>query len=455
MCAVKTSLKRVKYRKRAIGLAVIAGLVLVGALFSAWFSGPAYRGKSAAQWFALHRSASTAEQEDAKDAFQAMGEQGVPYLVSVLTRSDRGSLASRYGKLWSRLPQPFRTLLPDPPEETDQRIASGLLWTIRPSARVLLPRLEPWLSDPNHRHYTLALSLLGTIGEGGSNGVPFLVEALRSENARHRVFAVQSLRVLGAEARDAVPALIEALEDQSTRERAIVALGNIGPDAEAAVPYLERLLASNHRLPAAAALHSIVPETGGLRILIDALADPKSRLSAIHWLGEIGPSASPALDAMTAALRIESGRNLAGGPQSITIADAVRKISPHNRAVISILTEKLQETDRSYSQPSNAGIVTTTRYGVAVSTDLDRLNIASRLVWFEPSEPHGLQVLTETLRSAPDPGTRSFAAYALRQAGPGARAAIPALKSALRDSDETVRRSAVSALRKVDTPHAE
>ncbi|PYK02385.1 MAG: hypothetical protein DME23_01725, partial [Verrucomicrobia bacterium] len=63
-------------------------------------------------------------------------------------------------------------------------------------------------------------------------------------------------------------------------------------------------------------------------------------------------------------------------------------------------------------------------------------------------------VLIETLRSDPEPARRDFAAYTLRQAGPGAAAAIPALKAALHDKDETVRRAAASALRRMESPGA-
>ena len=86
------------------------------------------------------------------------------------------------------------------------------------------------------------------------------------------------------------------------------------------------------------------------------------------------------------------------------------------------------------------------------SAKSDRLNIAAELVRFDPAEPHGLEVLAETLRSDPEAGSRSFAAYVLRQAGPSARAAIPALKGALKDKDKTVRQAAASALRKIDVP---
>ncbi len=37
---------------------------------------------------------------------------------------------------------------------------------------------------------------------------------------------------------DAVPALIEALGDEGSREYAVIALGNIGPAAVAAIPTL-------------------------------------------------------------------------------------------------------------------------------------------------------------------------------------------------------------------------
>ena len=82
----------------------------------------------------------------------------------------------------------------------------------------------------------------------------------------------------------------------------------------------------------------------------------------------------------------------------------------------------------------------------------DRLNIAAELMRFDPAEAHELEILAETLGSDPEAGSRGFAAYVLRQAGPGARAAIPALKAALKDEDKTVRRAAGSALRKIEVP---
>jgi len=151
------------------------------------------------------------------------------------------------------------------------------------------------------------------------------------------------------------------------------------------------------------------------------------RLAAIGQLGELGPAAAPAVDVVLEALRTEERTGRAGVPQWISVAYALRRISPTNRAAIAILLQRLENAQ-----------------------GLDRLNIGTELVRFDPSESHGLEVLAETLRSDPEANNRDYAAYVLRQAGPGARAVIPALKAALTDTDERVRKAAASALRKVE-----
>ncbi|MBI2929098.1 MAG: HEAT repeat domain-containing protein [Verrucomicrobia bacterium] len=398
-----------------------------------------------------------AEREDGRDAFKALGDQAAPYLLSVLTRPQPFSRPkTAYAEFRSKLPLYLKRVLPDvSTEDTASLAADELLRAIRPSAKVLMPRLKPWLSNPKHSRHLQAVLLLGTVGDGASEAVPFLVQALQSTNQYRRRFAVQSLQNVGTEARAAVPALLGALYDAATVHRAIRALGNIGPEARDAVPHLERFLASTHRYVAAVALHKINPDGRGLRFLIEAAKDPSSRSDAAFWLGELGPAAAPALDIVLEALRAETGRNRVGGPAWITIADALHRISPTNRAVIPVLLEKLEDAEKLARLNIATGSVVRTAYGslpLSAIAKSDRLSIASRLVWFDPAEPHALEVLVETLRSDPEPGMREFAAYALRQAGPGARAAMPALKAALNDKHEGVRRSAASALRKIEQP---
>jgi HEAT repeat protein len=154
-------------------------------------------------------------------------------------------------------------------------------------------------------------------------------------------------------------------------------------------------------------------------------------LAAIGQLGELGPAAMPALDTLLEALRTEEQTGRAGLPEWIMVAEQLRRISPTNRAAIAILLQRLENAQ-----------------------GLDPLNIGTELVRFDPSESHGLEVLAETLRSDPEANYRDFAAYVLRRAGPGARAAIPVLKAALTDKDKGVRKAAASALRKIEPADA-
>lgn len=445
-----------KHRRLAVAAIVGVGAIAVFAIFRNWSARIAYDGKSVDDWFELNCRGSLAEREEAREAFQAMGDQAVPFLLSELTRPNYSALGkSHYDKLRSEFPRSLQQVLPRvSTEDTTRGEAHGLVSAIHPSAKALMPRLKPWLSNPKHPRYALALSVLGSVGDGASEGVPFLIQALQSTNRVLRTFAVQSLRNLGPAARSAVPALVAALDDPATRPRAIRALGNIGPDAQEAVPYLERLSeATTLEAPAAAAaLYKIDPESNGLRVLIEAGQNPQLSNVVIEELGNLGPAAAPALDTLIRTLRSEARQDRGGFSEWTRIAQAVHRISPTNRTVIPVLLEKLKDAEAAVKRDSGGGVRATNYSGyLAMSAKSDLLNTASWLVRFDPTEAHGLAVLLETLASDPTPGQREFAAYVLRQAGPGASAAIPALKAALKDKDKTVRRAAASALRKIES----
>ncbi len=377
-----------------------------------------------------------AEQDEAGEAFQVLGDRAVPFLLSEVILPPQTALSKAYAKLRETLPRQLRQRLPQPSTDNKRNsAASDLLAFIRPSSRALMPRLKSWLSSPDHPRYLLALSLLGTIGEGAAECVPHLIEALQSANADHRVLAMQALEDLGTNARPAMPALVAALDDPTTRLRAISALGNLGLEARVAIPQLESSLTSTNRheaLVAAAALHKINTGSNGLPMLIAATGDPLLRSTAIRQLGRLGPAAAPAIDTLIDALKTEDRREPYGSPEWIRVADALHKISPTNRTAIAIIREKLRDAE-----------------------GLDRLNAASRLLMFDPGEQHGIELLAEIVRSDPVAHSRLFAASVLRKGGPPARATVPALKAALTDKDPAVRRAAASALRKIEPASAE
>jgi len=149
---------------------------------------------------------------------------------------------------------------------------------------------------------------------------------LTNRNAEVRRIAAEALGQLGPEARAAVPDLVRALADPEilVRRASARALGQIGPEARAAVPDLVRALADKDsyvRLSAAEALRQIgqaaVPD------LVRALADEYSyvRRAAAVALGEIRSVDAAVVAALQKAL-YEPNREV-----RLAAEDALRKIS--------------------------------------------------------------------------------------------------------------------------------
>jgi len=105
----------------------------------------------------------------------------------------------------------------------------------------------------NHEPQVSVVRALGHLGPQAKSAIPALIRALKYRNSNDPedcTVATAAARVLGslqAEAKSAVPALIEAAQareeeemNHSVREAAILALGEIGSDAEA-IPVLRKL----------------------------------------------------------------------------------------------------------------------------------------------------------------------------------------------------------------------
>jgi hypothetical protein len=119
-----------------------------------------------------------------------------------------------------------------------------------------------------------------------------LVEALGSPEAATRWRAAQALGECGEPARGATPALIAALDDADfwVGEAAAVALRKIAGPNE---PLRER----RNRGP-----REPVPVTPAVRSLIDKMRDPATRWMAVVALGEMGPEARAAVPHLVDAL---------------------------------------------------------------------------------------------------------------------------------------------------------
>jgi HEAT repeat protein len=79
---------------------------------------------------------------------------------------------------------------------------------------------------------------------------------------------------------------------------------------------------------------------------------------------------------------------------------------------------------------------------------VNRLNAAADVVRIDPANATAQTVLIEFVKS--NSLFRGFAIEVLGEAGPDARAALPVVREALRDSDKLVRQSAADAVHKIE-----
>jgi HEAT repeat protein len=142
-----------------------------------------------------------------------------------------------------------------------------------------------------------------------------------------------------------IPALVAALKDEDSMVRSwsILALGEIGPEAEAAVQALTVALhdkTNRVRKRAAAALGRVGPKAkAAVQALILALKDPdvSVRWAAASGLAGIGPDAKAALPALREAsesVDIETQRQAANAVRNIDVEIDVQKDSKNFSAII-------------------------------------------------------------------------------------------------------------------------
>lgn len=179
-----------------------------------------------------------------------------------------------------------------------RRARALALGKIGPAAIDALPQLVQALDDPQEYHVYPG-QIAQAIANIGPQAVPYLITALETENFRIREGVAKTLGEIGADAEAAIPALIEKLSDKDKRPHIYAsALGNIGPKA---IPALLSIIEHSNedairRMYAVYALGEMgssakdtVPE------LIKRLEDLTLQIHSIEALGKIGPDAHEAV----------------------------------------------------------------------------------------------------------------------------------------------------------------
>ncbi len=196
------------------------------------------------------------------------------------------------------------------------------------------------------RLWTIWLVCFSSLPAQPTEEVPRLIEALKDDDGYVRSRAAIALGHIGPAAEAAAPALIAALKDDDrfVRSSAASALGRIGPAAEAVPALIEALRDDDGyvRSSAADALGIVGPAAeAAVPVLIEALKDDNSwfRNSAASALGRIGPAAEAAVPALIEALRYDDAA--LGG----NATDALERIGPAAEAAVPALIEALRYDD--------------------------------------------------------------------------------------------------------------
>jgi CubicO group peptidase (beta-lactamase class C family) len=146
------------------------------------------------------------------------------------------------------------------------------------------------------------------LAQQSASQIPSAIHGLGSKDPMVRVAAIKAVAKFGS---DAVPLLARALKDTNEllRENAAVALGDIGPDAKAAIEDLLRCLSDSSLFVSGKAANAL-SRIGDAAVpgLINALTagNARSRQSAAIALAKLGTGAAPAIQLLIQSLNDSS-----------------------------------------------------------------------------------------------------------------------------------------------------
>jgi len=317
-------------------------------------------------------------------------------------------------------------------------------------------------------HAAGALGAIGRSGigrnEAGSGleaAVPRLKRLLASPNPSIRAHVASSLGDIGPDAADAVTELTTALadRDEEVRRESAEALGKIGHAAKSAIPALLKALGDDKNsvtMHAAWSLGRMGTEV--IPPLIETLADPKLRYSAVVILGGIGPAAEPAVGPLTEILSeprlgVDLGRE---------IVLALAHIGPAAKSAVPALL-KILEDDESPLRASAAWALariddrdsreTVLKFLIKVlpkHDDSELSVVAPMALLMLARDNNALITLTlprvAELLSHESAQVKREAAATLAALGEKAAPAVPELDAGLLDADPSIRIAFLSAL---------
>ncbi len=283
-----------------------------------------------------------------------------------------------------------------------------------------------------------------------------IVDGLASDDFCTRAVARQQIQDMGKDARVLVPAIVKLLnaENSTTRGVAAVVLGEIGEAAKGCVPQLEKCLRDKDksvRFCAAMALGRIgKPSEPAIQSLVAALKDKATRLAAAQALFAISKHEA-AIPALVECLSNEHSWERASA------AMILGKYGPRARQSESALKKLLKDDDAQVRIYCAEALWHVCRCEDALATLAKELKSQTGIYWYTAAgatwrtkqDPTVIKLLIKPLKSEDDTD-RFMAALTLRDIGPSASEALPALRSlASNDPERIVRDVAAQAVKAI------
>ncbi|MCC9606084.1 HEAT repeat domain-containing protein [Blastopirellula sp. JC732] len=299
-----------------------------------------------------------------------------------------------------------------------RRAAMGAVRKLPTDPNETLPLIAKILdeSDPG-----VVVPALHTLAEAGKKSLPVLKKALTTERGAY--WACLIAGEMGPEAESAAPNLAEVLKshkDPDTRMQAAVALGQIGPGAKAAVGQLAASLEADDSMAvryASAYALGMIKDSASETALESASA---SKDEFMHMLGEWGiarlhpedkEAVEHAVEDLVEGMKSDNANVRAAAARCLAELDAPREM------VAPVLLKALTETDPTVVVHFREAIVSL-----------------------------GPKATPRLAKALEIEGLRMHALSILRELGPDAKAAVPALIETLKVDDAEVQSETMMVL---------
>jgi HEAT repeat protein len=354
------------------------------------------------------------------------------------------------------------------PDRRVQVKASEILGQIGPAAASTVPLLVSQLEVNDELTVRAAATALGRIHANPETVLPALNRLLQSHSTAVRITAVRSIAEYGPAAKDSIPLILGLLSDKSVvlRASAADALGSIGEGRAEVVDALIKALADGSgsvTVSAANALSQLGPPAA--RALLPQLSDKRYQRLAVEVLGELGADAESAVPALVDSLSkvgedVELRREI-----FIALASIGPKAAGATPALMKILEDPNAGDARAGAAYALAYIGE--KKALPLMKQLVRSETSERvlrsaawaLVTLDPKNTDNVSIVMPHLIQATSsdmPLVRKEAISAFSVIGPPAIAALPELlKHAATDSDPGVRAESLHGLAEIKAPAAQ